>query len=179
MPTEYRDLYTRCGRRVGRPVARGTAAPAGCYFMAVELWLYRPDGQLLLCRRAKSCHVLPGYWGATTGGVQTGETSEQACLREAKEELGLTLSPTALQPVAQLLPHGDTLWDVYAAALTCPVGALTLQPEEVAAARWATTAEIRARAGQGQLYIYPELPWVLHKVKMQILSGQVDPRPLE
>ncbi|MCC6463758.1 MAG: NUDIX hydrolase, partial [Planctomycetes bacterium] len=37
------------------------------------------------------------YWSAVTGSLEAGETQEQACVREAMEEVGL-----AVQPVRKL-----------------------------------------------------------------------------
>ncbi|MCC6466248.1 MAG: NUDIX domain-containing protein, partial [Planctomycetes bacterium] len=50
----------------------------------------------LLIERAKT-DSYPGYWSAVTGSLEAGETQEQACVREAMEEVGL-----AVQPVRKL-----------------------------------------------------------------------------
>jgi putative (di)nucleoside polyphosphate hydrolase len=42
-------------------------------------------GSLLICERAN----IPGAWQFPQGGVDLGETSEQALLREVREEVGL------------------------------------------------------------------------------------------
>ncbi|TAE90760.1 MAG: NUDIX domain-containing protein [Verrucomicrobia bacterium] len=45
----------------------------------------RPEGQLLVCERS----TFPGSWQFPQGGVDLGETLEQALAREVREEIGL------------------------------------------------------------------------------------------
>lgn len=45
----------------------------------------RPEGQLLVCERSS----FPGSWQFPQGGVDLGESLEQALAREVREEIGL------------------------------------------------------------------------------------------
>ncbi len=45
----------------------------------------RPEGQLLVCERS----TFPGAWQFPQGGVDQGESLEQALAREVREEIGL------------------------------------------------------------------------------------------
>ncbi|MEO6095732.1 MAG: NUDIX domain-containing protein [Fibrobacteria bacterium] len=45
-------------------------------------------GELLLLRRSPATLRWPGKWGLAGGGVEAGETPEQALVRELREELG-------------------------------------------------------------------------------------------
>ncbi|MGE0676890.1 NUDIX hydrolase [Pseudolabrys sp.] len=62
-------------------------------FLAVSAAIFR-DGKVLIVQRARSpgrgIYTLPG------GGVELGETLEQAAVREVLEETGLTIAPVAL-----------------------------------------------------------------------------------
>lgn len=49
------------------------------------------DGDYLLCRMPPDRGVFPGEWGLPGGGVEPGETLDQALRREIREELGLEL----------------------------------------------------------------------------------------
>ncbi|MDO9399084.1 MAG: NUDIX domain-containing protein [bacterium] len=53
--------------------------------------LYDQDKKILLQHRAEDAKRLPGYWAFFGGGIETGETPEQAVKRETLEELDYTL----------------------------------------------------------------------------------------
>ncbi len=51
------------------------------------------DGDdMLLIERSKT-DTYPGYWSAVTGAMDAGETQQAACIREAREEVGLQVKP--------------------------------------------------------------------------------------
>ncbi len=64
----------------------------------VVFGLRRADGRWLMVRRAKGCS-LPGKIAFPGGGVEAGESHEEAIVREAREELGIEVRP--LRPVWQ------------------------------------------------------------------------------
>ncbi|MBI2474857.1 NUDIX domain-containing protein [Candidatus Uhrbacteria bacterium] len=53
--------------------------------------LYDQDKKILLQHRAEDAERLPGYWAFFGGGIEAGETPEQAVKRETLEELNYTL----------------------------------------------------------------------------------------
>jgi len=56
--------------------------------------LYDKDGRFLLQHRCLNAGVLPGYWAFFGGGIQPGETPQEAVVRESWEELGyMPVSP--------------------------------------------------------------------------------------
>lgn len=61
----------------------------------VAALMVRPGGQLLICER----WMIPGAWQFPQGGVDAGETPEQALFREVREEIGL--EPRHYEVVAQ------------------------------------------------------------------------------
>jgi ADP-ribose pyrophosphatase YjhB (NUDIX family) len=62
-------------------------------YLAVSAAIFR-DGRVLIVRRSRppahGLYTLPG------GGVELGETLEQAIIREVREETGLAIAPLAL-----------------------------------------------------------------------------------
>ncbi|MBU6267310.1 MAG: (deoxy)nucleoside triphosphate pyrophosphohydrolase [Sphingomonadales bacterium] len=61
--------------------------------------LVRTDGAVLLQKR-RSGSVHGGLWEFPGGKVEPGESPEMALIREIAEELGITLVPESLEPVA-------------------------------------------------------------------------------
>ncbi len=51
----------------------------------VAALMVKPEGQLLICER----WTIPGAWQFPQGGVDPGETLEEALAREVQEEIGL------------------------------------------------------------------------------------------
>lgn len=54
--------------------------------------IVRDDGgRVLLCRMPPDRGVFPGQWGLPGGGVEPGESIEEALAREVREELGVSV----------------------------------------------------------------------------------------
>jgi 8-oxo-dGTP pyrophosphatase MutT (NUDIX family) len=75
------------------------------------------DGKILLGLRAPSKKVWPSHWDTIGGRVEAGEDLEEALVREAREEVGVT--PTQFRLVATVREkqpeiYGDALHHVYA-----------------------------------------------------------------
>ncbi|NWA19819.1 nucleoside triphosphatase NudI [Serratia liquefaciens] len=56
------------------------------------------NGEYLLCKMADDRGVFPGKWALSGGGMEPGETIEQALRREIREELGEALQITQMTP---------------------------------------------------------------------------------
>ena len=56
------------------------------------------DGAYLLCKMADDRGVFPGQWALCGGGMEPGETMEQALRREVREELGDALDIIDVKP---------------------------------------------------------------------------------
>lgn len=56
------------------------------------------EGEYLLCKMAADRGVFPGQWAISGGGMEPGETMEEALRREIGEELGDALEITEVKP---------------------------------------------------------------------------------
>jgi 8-oxo-dGTP diphosphatase len=68
--------------------------------------LYNPDGEMLLQHRTKDAPTFPNYWALFGGGIEAGESPEQAVKRECLEELGYELKSPRLFKVHALHLQG-------------------------------------------------------------------------
>ena len=57
---------------------------------SIEAWIYHPEDQEILLLKVENESV--SFWQPITGGIESGESPEEACLREIKEETGLVLA---------------------------------------------------------------------------------------
>jgi 8-oxo-dGTP diphosphatase len=77
----------------------------------------RVDGKVLLGLRAPTKKSWPGHWDTIGGRVEDGESLEEALVREAREEVGVT--PVEFRLIATVRErrqeiYGDALHHIYA-----------------------------------------------------------------
>ena len=61
---------------------------------SIEAWIYHPEYGEILLLKVEAEKV--SFWQPITGGIESGESPEEACLREIKEETSLLLSRSNL-----------------------------------------------------------------------------------
>ena len=72
---------------------------------SIEAWIFRPeDGEILLLK-VEAEKV--SFWQPITGGIESGESPEEACLREIKEETGLLLHRSNLTGLGDFMVKID------------------------------------------------------------------------
>ena len=138
------DLYTQDRVKTGQTMLRGDRVPEGLFHLQVHVCIFNSRGEMLIQQRQHTKPSYPDYWDVSVGGgVIAGETPRAAAMRELREELGLTLDLS--QTVAAVTLSFDGGFDDYFLAdCDVPLSALTLQAEEVQAARWAGREEIQS-----------------------------------
>lgn len=87
------DLYTKNGELTGKEHIRGNELPDDCYHLVVHVWVRNSEGKYLISQRAASRPTFPLKWECVGGSVLKGENSLEGAIREAKEEVGIDLSP--------------------------------------------------------------------------------------
>lgn len=99
------------------------------YAMAAGFALRDDAGRLLLVHQAYGDR----RWDFVGGGAEPGESPEETAIREAREELGLTVEPRGLIGV-YFNRARRLLVFVFSGVVTG--GTLTLQPEEITETGW-------------------------------------------
>ncbi len=145
---EYFDILDQNGNPTGRIHERGKPLAVGDYHLVVSIWIRNHAGMWLVQKRADTVKLAPGLWANTAGSAQAGESSRVAAAREVREELGLLADPAELTFLWRIQGK-DYFSDIYAYMCETDVSDLNLQPEEVADARWITTAQMRAMLADG------------------------------
>ena len=132
----------------------------GDYHLSVLGVIRRPDGRFLLTKRSMDKAWAPGHWEVSGGAALAGEDSQDAIIREVREETGLDVS----QCPGELLftyrrdnpeEKDNYFVDVYRFALDFTEEDIHLQEEETAGYRIATREEI-AELGRQNIFLHYE-----------------------
>jgi 8-oxo-dGTP diphosphatase len=70
------------------------------------LILYDGAGRILLQHRTMDAPTFPGYWAFFGGGIEQGESPEQAVKRESLEELGYAVTAPSLLAAQRFIHNG-------------------------------------------------------------------------
>ena len=151
---EIRDLYDVNRLPTGLTAVRGEILPDGLYHMVIHVCIFNSEGEMLIQQRQSCKRSWPEYWDISVGGCAIqGESSQQAAMREVREELGLLVDLSAAAPDLTLsFPGGFD--DMYIVERELEAETLQLQAEEVKTARWADRREILALLAQGGFVPY-------------------------
>lgn len=163
---EYWDIYDANKQCTGRTMKRNDwCLKDGEYHLSVLGVVARPDGKYLITKRVMTKAWAPGWWEVSGGAAQAGEDSEDAVLREVREETGLDVSQAKGGYVftyhRENPGEGDNYFvDVYRFELDFTEDDLQLQTEETDGYRLATADEIRALADEGIFLHYDSIKQV-------------------
>lgn len=112
--------------------------PQGKYFMIILLFIQNNEGKFLIQKTSKE----KGSEYAVTGGhVTYKDNAITTCIKEAEEELGLTLSEDDLEEI-DVLKYKVGYVAIYYLKKNIDINTLTLQEEEVESVSWMSIDEI-------------------------------------
>ena len=149
---ELWDLYTRDRHLTGETHIRGEKLPPDRYHLVVHVWIRNSRGEWLISQRAASRPTFPLKWECVGGSVTVGEDSLTGAIREAKEEVGVDLSPALGKLVSSTVrEHFQDIKDVWLFLYDGEIDLRNATTDEVADLRWMTVAEVRALYDAGEL----------------------------
>lgn len=109
---------------------------------AVHVFVFRPNGDLLIHRRSPDKEEFPSVWTSSCSGhVSAGESYATAAERELLEELGLR---GELQMMGKVTASPETSWEFTVLYQTVTNDPITPDPEEMTATDWMEPEKIAA-----------------------------------
>ena len=133
-----RREYVRTGPRIDYKNAEEVKE----YKQCVHTWIQNNKKEILIQKRASCKKYYPDLWSQTGGGIQHGETSVEAAIRECKEELGIQLEEEKIELIASLKRRFDFL-DIYIARQEIELQDIKCQEAEVSEVKWVTVKELK------------------------------------
>lgn len=155
---------------------RGEEMKAGDYHLVVHVWIINDDGQFLIQKRQPWKIGFPDMWDCSAAGSAVmGDNSEQAAIREAKEELGIDLDIEKGERIFTV-KFSQGFDDIWLVRQNVALEDLHLQEEEVADAKWATEEEIREMAETGEFipFNYLDLLFEMANSSIALKKASVD-----
>lgn len=149
---EYIDIVDQNGIPTGISAPKSEIHSKGHLHNTAHVWFFSSEGKILLQQRAASKAICPLLWDVSVAGhIDAGETPKQAAVREAKEEIGITISEAQLMKIGvfecfQSYPNGlidNEFHNTFMAKINVNIEDLTLQKEEVEALKFVNLSEFR------------------------------------
>ena len=163
---EFWDIYDENKQLTGRKMKRNDwCLKEGEYHLTVLGVIARPDGTFLITKRVMTKAWAPGQWEVSGGGVQAGESSEEAVRREVKEETGLDVRNAeggyAFTYKRVNPDEGDNYFvDVYRFVMDIDEKDVSFQEAEIDGHMFATREQIESFAKEGKFLHYDSIKQV-------------------
>lgn len=120
----------------------------GLYHLGSDVWIINSENKILIQKRSENKRLEPNVWAMTGGSVIVGENSLETIVREAKEELDITIDSNKLKLITKF-KTGNVWIDTYILKNDYDISKMKFQKEEVSDARWATWKEIDELVKEG------------------------------
>ena len=128
-----------------------------------------PNGKFILAKRAKDKHPFPDIWCCGIGGhVASGETYEEAALREMQEEAGISSSLEFLAVSQYDSPEEQILFHVFASQDHFSVEDFSPDPREIQYFKAFHLEEIEAMIAQDASLFSPTFVKIIEAVRKSL-----------
>lgn len=160
---EYWDIYDSNKKITGRKMKRNDwILKDGEYHLSVLGVVQRPDGKYLITKRGATKEWAPNWWEVSGGAALYGESSNEAIIREIREETGLDVTDAEGGFVftyhRENPDKGDNYFvDVYKFQMNFDEEDIMIQKEEASDFKIATLDEIKALADKGIFLHYQSI----------------------
>jgi isopentenyldiphosphate isomerase len=153
---ELIDVYDESKRKIGKKIRRGEKLRSNERLLITHLCIFNLKGEMLIQKRSFEKDRYPGCWDVSAGGfVLSGENSESAVIREAKEELGICLKPSELKFML-CEPFSYVFDDFFFARADLDPSALNIQSQELSEVKYFPREYIMHMLSDGRFVDYDE-----------------------
>ena len=143
---EYWDLYDENKNKLDKVVKRGDKLNDNEYHLVVNVWIKNENNRYLISQRSEN-KKHPLLWECTGGSAIKNESSIDAAIREAKEELGIELNKLEGKLIGSKRRYYPGCPDILDAWIfkynDISTSEIKIQKEEVNDVKWASVEEIR------------------------------------
>ena len=160
---EMWDIYDKDKKRTGKLMKRNDwNMKPGEFHLTVIGIVQDLEGRFLVTRRNLDKEWAAGWWELPGGGVNAGEDSKDAIIREIKEEVGIDVSNAKGGHIYTYKNESQEeknnyFVDIYKFVLEFDEKDVKVQDEEVAGFEIATVEQIKAYAKQGIFLHYDSI----------------------
>lgn len=168
---EILNLYDNKKNKSVKTLIREKGDPLdGEFKLSVHLWIMNDEGKFLIQRRSANRKTNPNKWAFTGGAVDFGEESYQGAIREAKEEMGISLNPENVEFLLGFKREHDFV-DVFLAKDNTNINDVKMQEDEVSESRWVTPLELAQIISNGDFVPAINLYYDLFKKLLEKCNG--------
>lgn len=160
---ELCDIYDIDGNKTGETFIRGEMLKKNQYHLGANVWIINSKFEVLIQKRSKYKSCLPDIWATHGGAVSAGETSFDACIREAHEEIGIVLQSQNVKYLSRGVGE-NLIMDNYIVLQEFDIESAALQVEEVSEIKWATLQEVKQMTDKGEFFKYKEFQDVIRYI---------------
>jgi len=165
---EWFDIVDEEGRVKGRAPRSICHSGPGMLHPVVHLHVIDSKNRIFLQKRAMTKEILPGKWDTSVGGhISSGESVENALIRESEEELGI--SGFKALPVARYVWQSQIESELVYMFICRYEKAININKDEIDEGKFFKIKKIKEMAGTGSLTPNFELEFDL---LVKILSGE-------
>ena len=157
------DIVDKNGAFTGEIVERKKAQELGLLHWEVIIVVINEKKQILFQKRSANKKHFPNKWALCSGLVISGESCDEAAVRELKEELGVEFKISDLH----LLEGNLNLTRFYYVITNYDESQFVIQKEELSSVKWFDLDEIleKVNSGDDSIIIRKDRLYLLEKIR--------------
>ena len=155
---EYFDVLDENRNFLNYTKARGSVLADNEYNQGSEVWIVKDNKVLMDKRSNNKSH--PGMWEVPGGCSLAGEDTITTIIRELKEEIGLSISPSDVVLLDTQI-YKKQFVDIYSSNMDIDISSVKLQTEEVGDIKFVSLDEFMQMKKEGKI-----VPSVINRFKL-------------